>query len=147
MAFEDRAAETDFRAGAERGDAVVDRRCTVGIGNSRDGVKNYLVIDDGIETRVREDFIGRRRPSVGDIEVRRILIRKSPQRFARGMGRIEAAHVGGGMEGFAAFQALRTNEREAADAEVAVAESGGREDKSPSLDFFIFGQRQLDVQV
>src|SRR6266576_2849684 len=86
MAFEKRKSETNFGAGAEGGHAVTDWRRAVCIGNSGDGIKSHLVLNDGIEARVWEDFVGRIRPSVGDIKVRRRAIRKSPPRSTRGMG-------------------------------------------------------------
>jgi len=60
---------------------------------------------------------------------------------------IKTAHVGRGMEGFAAFEDLITSRREAADAEIVVAENGGGKDKSASVGLLIFGERKLDVQV
>lgn len=63
------------------------------------------------------------------------------------MRRIETAHVGRRMEGFAAFEHLITSRHEAADAEIVVAESRDGKDKSPSVGLLIFGERQLDVQV
>jgi len=63
------------------------------------------------------------------------------------MRSIETAHVGGGMEGFAAFEDLIASHRETTDAEIVVAENGGGKDKCASVGLLIFGERKLDVQV
>lgn len=60
---------------------------------------------------------------------------------------IETAHVGSGMEGFAAFEDFIASHRETTDAEIVVAESSGGKDKSSGVGLLIFGERQLNVQV
>lgn len=146
-AFEDRAREMEFGAGANENSAVLRWRCAVGIGDSRDGFEEHLVLNNRIQARVWEDLLDPTRPSVSHIEIRRRVIWKSPDRSTRRMRGIEKAHVGRGMEGFAAFENLIASCRETTDTELVVAESGGGKDKSASVRLLIFGERQLDVQI
>jgi hypothetical protein len=55
-AFEDRASETEFGTGAKENSAVLDWQCAVGIGDSGDGIKAHLVVNNRIQARVWEDL-------------------------------------------------------------------------------------------
>jgi len=58
-ALEDRTSEMEFGTGAKVNSAVLDWQCAVGIGDSGDGIKAHLVLNNRIQARIWEDLVGR----------------------------------------------------------------------------------------
>src|SRR5215472_7278471 len=141
------AGKTNLCAGAQGGHAVFDWRGAADIGNSWNRIKSHLVFNDGIEAGIGEGLVSQRGPSVADIEIDGRAIRESADRSTRGIRCVKAADITRVMKGLVAFESLIASGHEVADAEIAIAESSGGKDNSPTVDFLEFGERELNVQV